>query len=453
MKLIIRNGTILRGDPAQEIQCDLVVENGVITEIGNVPVSPAAGQVIDASGKVVIPGLVDIHAHYITGKEYGYNMLISAGVTTALDPLIGNAKIAKETVLSCHAGVNTGALLVLKPGLTVADSNPGRRELEKIIDLAVSTGAFGVKIIGAHCPMTPEATALAIRIAAEKSVPLMFHAGDTVHRDDLKGMTAAVECGNGNPFILAHVNAYCDGHTMGNQNREALEALELLAQHPEIVCESSLSELSCIGTRMKDDVPESLCMTDILHHLGFPANYQGMLCAVEQGKLAVSGPVPGGEFAFLDHAAAVARFKELHGAVTVGYHKHEMSKNILLATGKNSGGKFIIRTLTTDGGVVPRNITLAKGLALVRAGVFTLSEFTAQSSRAGALILGLDKKGILETGCDADIVIADIGTGKAETVISGGTVVRHNGKAFPAPNHFFELDPGCGKRQLYWLDK
>ena len=38
------------------------------------------------------------------------------------------------------SGVKAGASLVLKPG-GVADSDPDRRELENVIDLAVSSGA------------------------------------------------------------------------------------------------------------------------------------------------------------------------------------------------------------------------------------------------------------------------------------------------------------------------
>ena len=64
MKLLIKNGHVV--DPQNGIDkvTDIYVQDGIISEIGDT--SDLEGldiAVIDASGKVVAPGLVDMHVH------------------------------------------------------------------------------------------------------------------------------------------------------------------------------------------------------------------------------------------------------------------------------------------------------------------------------------------------------------------------------------------------------
>jgi dihydropyrimidinase len=61
-QLLILNGTIVHSD--NESQGDLVVENGVISFIGNLDPALFPGHnIIDATGKYVIPGGIDPHVH------------------------------------------------------------------------------------------------------------------------------------------------------------------------------------------------------------------------------------------------------------------------------------------------------------------------------------------------------------------------------------------------------
>ena len=61
--LLIRNGHVV--DPANHVDqvTDLLIENGTIAKIGN-SLSTAKAEVIDAKGKLVLPGLVDLHVHF-----------------------------------------------------------------------------------------------------------------------------------------------------------------------------------------------------------------------------------------------------------------------------------------------------------------------------------------------------------------------------------------------------
>ena len=62
--LVIKNGTVIDGTQVPRFFGDLAVRDGVIVEIGaNIP-TQAAAQVIDATGLVVAPGVIDPHTHY-----------------------------------------------------------------------------------------------------------------------------------------------------------------------------------------------------------------------------------------------------------------------------------------------------------------------------------------------------------------------------------------------------
>ena len=61
-ELLIKNGRVI--DPANNIdkQCDVLVAEGKIAEVGKVEKN--VKNVIDAQGKLVTPGLIDIHVHF-----------------------------------------------------------------------------------------------------------------------------------------------------------------------------------------------------------------------------------------------------------------------------------------------------------------------------------------------------------------------------------------------------
>ena len=60
MRTIIQNGTIVSDTAA--FRADLLLEDGVVKAVG-AGLSVPDAQVIDASGKYVLPGAVDVHTH------------------------------------------------------------------------------------------------------------------------------------------------------------------------------------------------------------------------------------------------------------------------------------------------------------------------------------------------------------------------------------------------------
>ena len=106
MKLLIKNGHVI--DPANGIDevTNIFVENGVISEVGvDKDLDGLDIEIIDASGKIVTPGLVDMHVHLREpGQEYkedietGTRAAVCGGVTSVAcmpntDPVCDNETV------------------------------------------------------------------------------------------------------------------------------------------------------------------------------------------------------------------------------------------------------------------------------------------------------------------------------------------------------------------------
>ncbi len=105
-QLLIKNGRVI--DPANGIDrtCDVLVADGNIAELGraNRQLESAVQEVIDASGKLVVPGLIDIHVHFREpGDEEeetiasGSAAAVAAGFTSVVCMPNTNPTIENET--------------------------------------------------------------------------------------------------------------------------------------------------------------------------------------------------------------------------------------------------------------------------------------------------------------------------------------------------------------------
>ena len=82
--LIIRGGTIHDGTGADPVVGDVAIKDGLIAAIGDV--TGDAAEVIDAAGKIVTPGFVDVHTHFDGQVTWDDRLSPSSGhgVTTAV---------------------------------------------------------------------------------------------------------------------------------------------------------------------------------------------------------------------------------------------------------------------------------------------------------------------------------------------------------------------------------
>ena len=92
-RLLIKNGNVYDGLGNAPFTADLLIEDDRITEIGRGICTPA-DRVIDASGKAVTPGFIDIHRHCdikpFNNEHYG-DCMLAQGITSTV---VGNCGIS-----------------------------------------------------------------------------------------------------------------------------------------------------------------------------------------------------------------------------------------------------------------------------------------------------------------------------------------------------------------------
>ena len=88
--LVIRNGTVIDGSGGPRYTADVAVTGGKISAIGQN--LPEGREEIDAKGKLVTPGFVDLHTHYDAQVTWSSRINPSSwnGVTTVM---IGNCGV------------------------------------------------------------------------------------------------------------------------------------------------------------------------------------------------------------------------------------------------------------------------------------------------------------------------------------------------------------------------
>jgi dihydroorotase len=70
MKLLIKNGTIIDPSQGMDQAANLLIENGVVSEIGG-DLSSDDAEIFEATGLIVAPGFIDLHVHLREpGEEY-----------------------------------------------------------------------------------------------------------------------------------------------------------------------------------------------------------------------------------------------------------------------------------------------------------------------------------------------------------------------------------------------
>lgn len=105
-RLLIKNGRIVNADGMSD--GDVYIEEGVIKQLGRNLIIPGGTRVIDARGKLILPGGIDPHTHFEmefmgakTADDFyqGTKAAIAGGTTTIskYEPIITNFRVINLT--------------------------------------------------------------------------------------------------------------------------------------------------------------------------------------------------------------------------------------------------------------------------------------------------------------------------------------------------------------------
>ena len=184
--LIIKGGRVI--DPSLGIDAtrDVAIAGGKIAAVA-ANITGEAKETIDARGKLVVPGLVDIHVHAARTKE-GPALALQDGVTAWVDAGSAGADNIDAAVAVAKGGPNLGKLLIniARTGVT---SGGELKDMSRA-DVALARGAIARNrdvIVGIKARLSAnvvgendlEALRRAQEAAAPFNLPVMIHMGQS----------------------------------------------------------------------------------------------------------------------------------------------------------------------------------------------------------------------------------------------------------------------------------
>ena len=425
--ILLKNGRVV--DPVNKVDkiTDLGINNGKIIDIGEGLDVTEAGKIVDVSNKIVIPGVIDPHMHIASslGGYPGLKMMAREGVITALD-LSGSADDIYSCVRDHGTGMNIAFLnAVFAETEMESKQKPSKEEVQKQIDESIISGALGVKLLGGHYPLSPETTEQVINCAADRGAYTAFHVGTIETGSHLDGLKEAIELSRGKPIHIAHINSYCRG-AIKTPTEEASEALGVLSKASNVWSESYLNLYNgcggqCVDGRILSEVTKRCCRIG-----GFKDNEAGLEEAIRSGFCCICR-LQGGEIVHITGEEGRLFWRQQGTNVTLSFPVNSSQSQFLLATMKNPDGNFIVDAIATDGGAIPRNTMVTQGLSLVRFGALSINDFVKKTSVNAARMMGLEQKGHLSSGADADITVLDFKKGCASMGIALGNIIMIDG--------------------------
>jgi 5-methylthioadenosine/S-adenosylhomocysteine deaminase len=117
-ELLIKGGNVVTVDPAiGDLPVgDVLVRDGSIVDVGpNLATSETDAELIDARGRLVIPGLVDTHRHVWQGAIGGFTPQVTGA---GYDPAVLHGIAPRHSAEDVYAGTLWGTLQALDAGIT-----------------------------------------------------------------------------------------------------------------------------------------------------------------------------------------------------------------------------------------------------------------------------------------------------------------------------------------------
>src|SRR5258706_5500499 len=185
--LIVKGGRVI--DPSLRISAirDVAIAGGRIAAVEANITTPAA-ETIDARGKLVIPGMLDVHTHAARSKE-GPALCLADGVTGWVDAGSQGADHIGDTIAVARSSpqqgrvlVNIGRAGILPEGDTMdlshADVAAGKDAIAQHRDIVAGVKArLSQDVAGKNDYVVLQ---LAQQVASSFNLPVMLHMGLTI---------------------------------------------------------------------------------------------------------------------------------------------------------------------------------------------------------------------------------------------------------------------------------
>jgi N-acyl-D-amino-acid deacylase len=195
--VLIKNGFVVDGTGQPRIKIDVGIREGKIAAMGALP-GATANLVVDATGKIVCPGFIDVHTHLegsIQNNPIAANFLHD-GVTSLITGNCGNSANdlaaffleLEQSGIAPNVGALAGHNTIRSAVMGSVNRAPSKAELEKMQALmrkAMEDGALGLSTGLIYIPgtfaKTDEIVALA-KVAAERQGIYASHIRHEDHR-------------------------------------------------------------------------------------------------------------------------------------------------------------------------------------------------------------------------------------------------------------------------------
>jgi dihydroorotase len=224
--LVVQGGRVI--DPSLGIDAvrDVAIAGGRIAAV-EPGLDAGEAQVVNASGRIVVPGLIDVHTHYAREAQ-GPRICLEDGVTAWVDAGSAGADAIADQVAVARAAPQQGRVLVnigrqgILPGgdtmdLDLADVGAAREAIARHRDYVVGVKARLSRNVAADDVEVLRRTQAA---ASAFDLPVMIHMGQTV--SPLSTLFALLKPGD----IVTHMYAPPPNAIVGDDGRMRPAVLE-----------------------------------------------------------------------------------------------------------------------------------------------------------------------------------------------------------------------------------
>lgn len=241
MNWLIKNGQLLN-ENGELSQADIRITNGVIAEIGR-ELKADGEELLDASGKLIAPGLVDLHVHlrepggeHKETIETGTKAAAKGGFTTiAAMPNTRPVPDTEENLQKVNALIEQNAHIRVLPYASITIRQAGKElvdfdTLKENSAFAFTDDGVGIQEAGMMHAAMKKAAAIDMAIVAHcEDNSLIYggavHDGEYAKREGLPGIPAICESVQIARDVLLAENAGCHYHVCHVSTKESVRVI------------------------------------------------------------------------------------------------------------------------------------------------------------------------------------------------------------------------------------